>query len=66
MLAKTTNLKEGEIAIMLHVGNLQVTQYHFAVVVHSLQAGEMVFHVPQLGQLVICPLTNCGRKKKPS
>lgn len=63
-MAKTTNLQEREITIVLHVGNLQVTQDHLTVVVHPLQAGEMVFHMPQLGQLVICPLTYCGTKKK--
>ena len=61
---KDTNLQEREVTIVLHVRNLQVAQYHLAVVVHPLEAGEMVFHMSQLGQLVICPLTNCGGKKK--
>lgn len=63
-MAKKANLQEREVTIMLHVCDLQVAEYHLAVVVHPLQAGEMVFHMSQLGQLVICPLTNCGGKKK--
>lgn len=63
-LATNTNLQEREVTIVLHVCNLQVAEYHLAIVVHPLQAGEMVFHMSQLGQLVICPLTNCGGKEK--
>lgn len=63
-LAKNTNLQEREVTIVLHVCNLQVAEYHLTVVVHPLQTGEMVFHMSQLGQLVICPLTNCRGKKK--
>lgn len=63
-LAMNTNLQEREVTIVLHICNLQVAEYHLTIVVHPLQAGEMVFHMSQLGQLVICPLTNCGEKEK--
>lgn len=55
---KQTDLEEGQVMVLLSVGDLQVLQDHTAVTVHPHHVVIVIIVRPQQGQLITHPLTH--------
>lgn len=51
-------LQEGEVAVSINAGNLQIAHDNFTVLVQLLQGAVLLIQVGQTAQLVICARTN--------
>lgn len=61
-------LEEGEVAVPIDAGDLQVPHDDLAVLVELLQGSVLLVQVRECAQLVLCTRANCtegqGRRKK--
>lgn len=51
-------LQEGEVAVSINAGNLQIAHDDFTVLVELLQGAVLLVQVGQSAQLVVCAGTN--------
>lgn len=57
-MAPCSYLEEGEVAVSIDAGNLQIAHDDFTVLVELLQAAVLLVQVGQSAQLVLCAGTN--------
>lgn len=51
-------LQEGEVAVSINAGNLQITHDNFTVLIELPQGAVLLIQVRETAQLVICARTN--------
>lgn len=51
-------LEEGEVAVSIDAGNLQIAHNNFTVLIELLQGAVLLVQVGQSAQLVLCARTN--------
>lgn len=57
-------LQEGEVAVLVDVGDLQISHDHFAVLKELLQGAVLLVQVRQGAQLVLRAGANCRRRQR--